>query len=124
MLFSAAISATLLSSRIASKTICAFWIADRRFLLGMVFSRKCTLIMPVFVSKFPYPLYYLRRYGGKDDNKALREIIEVGVYLFPEYDALLPALTEIFNGNHTADMLTIYTSSGADPCGELGRGKY
>ena len=43
MLFSVAISATLLSSRIASRTICAFWLAVSLFLLGMVFLQKLHL---------------------------------------------------------------------------------
>jgi hypothetical protein len=34
--------------------------ADVLFPLGIAFSKKCISIVPVFESKFPYPLYYNR----------------------------------------------------------------
>ncbi len=66
----------------------------------------------------------LRKYGGKDDNKALKEIIKVGAALYHTYDAMLPALTRVINGNSSAHLLTLYISSGVGPCDGLGRGKY
>jgi hypothetical protein len=66
----------------------------------------------------------LKNLGGKDDSRALRDIIGVGESVFHEYGDLLPALTEIFNGNNSANMLTILVSAGAGPCEGIGRGKY
>lgn len=66
----------------------------------------------------------LKSLGGKDDNKAMRDIIKTGESVFHEYKDLLPALTEIFNGTNSAHMLTIYASTGTGPCGGLGRGEY
>ena len=66
----------------------------------------------------------LKSLGGKDDNKAMRDIIKTAESVFHEYKDLLPALTEVFNGNNSAHMLTILVSAGAGPCDGLGRGTY
>ena len=43
--------------------------------------------------------------------------------LFHEYDDLLPALTQVFNGTNSADMVTLMRGFGVDRCAGLGRGE-
>jgi hypothetical protein len=64
----------------------------------------------------------LKKLGGKDDAKAMRDIIKVGESLFHNYKDLLPALTQTFDGVYSADVFTLYKAYKADRCAGVGRG--
>jgi len=76
----------------------------------MIFSRNCTLIMPVFVSKFPYPLYRWPQ-TRKEEFQMIEEIskhrIEKYVKYFPGPQPEM-VLASVVEGNTEAQLW--YTS--------------
>jgi RHS repeat-associated protein len=66
----------------------------------------------------------LSRLGGTNDLEAMAQIIDYGSTLFPDYDDLLPALTNIFNGVNTSGPGTLIAAAqmnDTNGCAGVGR---
>jgi hypothetical protein len=68
-----------------------------------------------------YATDMLIKWGGKDDVEGAVRIIDKAVNLYGTMDKIIPELTEIFNGFHESNPLTIVRLLGVDGCAGVGR---
>jgi RHS repeat-associated protein len=62
----------------------------------------------------------LKKYGGKNDLKAMTKIIDAGSRVYGDYDTLLPALSGVFLGSDTYGPGTLWAAKGTG-CAGVGR---
>jgi hypothetical protein len=64
----------------------------------------------------------VKRLGGKNDLKAMTDIIRKAERLYKTFDKMIPVLSDVFLGVEESNPATILHAKNADPCAAIGRG--